>query len=301
MRTILLDVDTGVDDALAILYAVAHPDLEVLGVSCVNGNAPLPRVLTNTCAVLDAAEAGRLPVAAGADRPLVEPVHGSTSHGANGLGDIELPPSARILDPAGAVGMLRREIMAANRRATLVALAPLTNVALLLRTHPEVIERLQRIVVLGGSTEGEAEFNFGQDPEAAWIVVHAGVPLVLYPLEIFLQVVVTEDLAAGLAGQTHPALRLAGQLLGRRRSRNGEDRYLGLIGDVGALVFLTHPEHFTVRERAAEVGLEGDRRGRLTIEPVATDRTCVAVIEAVDAEAVAKAYVSALLGGYPSP
>jgi len=303
-------VDTGVDDALAILYVVAHPGLELAGVSCVTGNASLPQVVANTCAVLDAAGAADVPVAAGAERPLIEPLHTHISHGANGLGGIELPSSARGLDPQPAPEMLRGLILGAADRVTLVALAPLTNVALLLRTDPRVAPRLHRIVVLGGSTAGDAEFNLAHDPEAAWIVLHTGVPVTMYPLEVFRQVAIAEGTACAWAEQHHPALRLAGQLLARRRSRDERDRYAGLIGDAGTLMFLTNPELFTVRRRLTTVGLSGPVRGRLLVHPLdrltgtiqdSAEPSPVDVVEAVDVGRVARTFQTTLQSRYQAP
>lgn len=297
-QIVLLDVDTGVDDALAILYAVAHPDLELAGLSCVTGNAALPQVVANTCAVLDAASADELPVASGADRPLVEPVHGSTSHGTNGIGDIELPPSTRPLDPAGAVAMLRHQTLAAPAPLTLVALAPPTNIGLLLRAHPDAAKRLERIIVLGGSLAGEAEFNLGQDPEAAEVVLHAGVSLTLYPIEVFRQVAVPEATALELTARSDSPGRLAGQLLQRRRSRDGTDGYAGLIGDAGALVLFTHPELFGVRQLTVDLGLVGAGRGRTSIYDQAESAhqavPVVDVVVTVDAEQAASAFVETI-------
>src|SRR5690606_21516743 len=130
---VILDVDTGVDDALALLFAAAHPELDLIGVSCVAGNAPLPKVVENTLRVLALAGATDVPVAAGAHRPLIEsPRDASHVHGADGLAGVELPPAARAAEPDGAVAFLRRRILDSPEPVTLVALAPQTNLALLL-------------------------------------------------------------------------------------------------------------------------------------------------------------------------
>ena len=109
---IVLDVDTGTDDALAILYAVSHPDLAVLGISCVAGNSGLDQVVINTNKVLDAAGAPDIPVAAGARQPLIERARREGAfHGVDGLGGIALPDSARRSRTESAVEMLYEVIM----------------------------------------------------------------------------------------------------------------------------------------------------------------------------------------------
>src|ERR671917_471108 len=121
---ILLDVDTGTDDALAILYAVRHPDLDVLGISCVTGNASVEQVVTNTLKVLDAADAPYVPVARGATQPLVERGRsGEAFHGDDGLGGVFLPSPARSPSGMTAVEMLQRQITGSPDPVTLVALA----------------------------------------------------------------------------------------------------------------------------------------------------------------------------------
>lgn len=199
MIPLILDVDTGVDDALALIAAVRHPDLDLLAVSCVTGNASLERVVDNTLRVLDAAGApAGIPVAAGAERPLIAPPRSAGHvHGEDGLAGIVLPESSRVPDPAGAVGMLRRVILGHPQKVTIVALAPQTNLALLLRIHPEVADNIERIVFMGGSAAignatAVAEFNVWHDPEAAAIVLDAahelGIPLTMYGLDVFYDV-----------------------------------------------------------------------------------------------------------------
>ena len=222
-RRILLDVDTGTDDALAILYAVGHPELEVLGISCVAGNVPIDQVVINTCKVLDAAGAAGIPIAAGALQPLLESARRTgKSHGVDGLGGIRLPATSRQRSPLHAVELLHQLIMASTQRLTLVTLAPKTNVALLLTMYPEVATRLDHIIFMGGATAGGnvtalAEFNVWQDPEAAQCVIQSPVPITLYGLETFSRLTVDRADADRIRAHGHSAVRLAGELLYRRR------------------------------------------------------------------------------------
>src|SRR5262245_16442575 len=173
MIEVILDVDTGVDDALAILFAARHPGLHLRAVSCVAGNTDVDQVVANTLRVLDAAGAGDVPVARGAESPLLEPLrHAHHVHGDDGMGETGLPLSKRKPTPEHAIELLRREIMSSPEPVTLITLAPLTNIAMLLKTFPEVTHHIGRVITMGGSASvgnvtPVAEFNIRHDPEPA--------------------------------------------------------------------------------------------------------------------------------------
>lgn len=271
---VILDVDTGVDDALALLFAVKHPSIDVLAITCVAGNAPLPQVIDNTLRVLDAADAPEIPVAGGALRPLLAAARSASHvHGEDGLGGITLPPSARVPEPVSAVELMRRTLMESRERVTIVALAPQTNLALLLRTHPEVADRIERIVFMGGSASvgnatAVAEFNVWHDPEAAAIVLGSGVPTFMYGLDVFNQVTVPQDAAAALADGEDPLGHVVGALLGNRiaLSEDATLVYTGLIGDAGAVCALVEPEALQVENRPVRVELSGYGRGQTIVD-----------------------------------
>jgi pyrimidine-specific ribonucleoside hydrolase len=305
-----MDVDTGTDDALAILYALRHPELEVLGISCVAGNVPIEQVVINTCKVLDAAGAGSMPVAAGALQPLLERARRTGgSHGVDGLGGIQLPETSRQRSPLHAVELLHQLIMTSAERVTLVTLAPKTNVALLVSMYPEVATRLDQIIFMGGAASGGnvtalAEFNVWQDPEAAQCVIQSSVPVTLYGLDAFSRLTVDRSDADRFRAHDRSAIRLAGELLYQRRPRSDEPNrdYVGLLGDAGALVLLTNPELFVTREFPVRVNLEGigrgqtivDQRGaaQVAIEPDLWSR--IAVVVDLDVAQAASAFVKAI-------
>jgi inosine-uridine nucleoside N-ribohydrolase len=270
----VLDVDTGTDDALAILYAVRHPDLEVLGISCVAGNVTIDQTVINTCKVLDAAGTGDIPVAAGAAQPLTERSRRTAeSHGVDGLGGIRLPETSRQRSLLHAVELLRKLIMECTERVILLSLAPKTNVALLLTMYPEVATRLEQIIFIGGSADAgnvtaAAEFNVWQDPEAARCVIESSIPITLYGLNAFSRLTVSRAHADRFRVHDHPAICLVGELLYRRHPRShGSNRdYVGLLGDAGALVLLTNPELFVTRELPVRVNLEGIGRGQTIVD-----------------------------------
>ena len=317
MLPVILDVDSGVDDALALIAAVRHPGLDLLAVSCVTGNASLERVVENTLRVLDAAGApADIPVAAGAVRPLIAPPRSAGHvHGEDGLAGIVLPPTSRVPEAGGAVAMLRRVILNHPGPVTIVALAPQTNLALLLRIHPEVADNIERIVFMGGSAgvgnaTAVAEFNVWHDPEAAAAVIDSGVPCYMYGLDVFMEVAIDEQHAGRLATHADPAVALAGQLLSHRISFSADEeaRYSGLIGDAGAVCALIDPDALTVEHLPMRIELTGYGRGQTIVDRRARggeDRvhgtagtwTAMDVALRVDADRLGRVFLEAIRAG----
>jgi len=313
-QPIVLDVDTGTDDALALLYAVGSTDLELRGVSCVAGNAGLEQVVDNTLRVLDAAGAADLPVAAGATKPFIERTRPEGQfHGEDGLGGVQLPATSRSRSEESATAMLYDRIRRSDEPVTLVSLAPMTNVAMLLTLHPDVVEHLDRLVFMGGSAAGGnvtavAEFNVWQDPEAATCVVESGLPVTMYGLDVFDRLLIPQETADRWTRSDAPAVRLAGELLHRRGTRAAgfEQDYVGVLGDAGALVLLTHPELFTTRALPVRVNLQGIGRGQTLVDqrPLAQDQAALdrdpwpvlQVALDLDVEAAAAAFIAVVDG-----
>ncbi|QYH35859.1 nucleoside hydrolase [Salinibacterium sp. M195] len=278
MQEMILDVDTGIDDALALMLAVRHPDVNLRAVTCVAGNASLEQVVRNTLTVLDAAGAGDIPVAAGAVRPLLaEANHAAHVHGSDGLGDLALPASTRTVVPMHAVELLRREILASPTPVTLVPLAPMTNIALLVRMYPEVLANIERIVFMGGSASvgnatAVAEFNTWHDPEAAEIVLTSGVAITMYGLDVFYAVTIPPEDIVRLAEASEPGTQLVGRLLKHIVSvKGGEVRVAGDghgdIGDAGAVCAAIDPAGLSTVNLPVRVSL-GDplTRGQTVVD-----------------------------------
>ncbi len=273
-RPVILDVDTGTDDALALMFAVGHPGLDIRAITCVAGNVPLPQVVDNTMRILDVAGAPDIPIGAGADRPLIADARpASHVHGATGLGGVVLPASRRKADPAGAVAVMRREILASPEPVTLIALAPQTNLALLLRVAPEVAENIREIVFMGGSAgrgnaTAVAEFNVWHDPEAAYIVATSGIALRMYGLDVFEEVRVSEHRARHLLSNGSAAEKVVGQLLTYQPVTEGGAvfEHDGLIGDAGAVCMTVAPDSFLTERHAVAVNLEGLGRGQTIVD-----------------------------------
>ncbi|MGW2031387.1 MULTISPECIES: nucleoside hydrolase [Streptomyces] len=272
---VIIDCDTGVDDALALLFAVRHPGLDLRAVTCVAGNTDVDGVVRNTLTVLEQAGAPAVPVARGAERPLLEPARPAPVHGADGMGDLGLPAPTRTAVDIDAVSLLRREILASPRPVTLIPTAPLTNIALLLRTHPEVTGNIERIVFMGGAVATGnatpvAEFNVWHDPEAAAILLTAGVPITMYGLDVFQQVVVDGAEVHRLRASAEPGTRLAGELLAHRPAHQGEPpqaEEAGGLGDAGAVCAVADPQGITTRRLPVEVSLApGPTRGQTIVD-----------------------------------
>jgi inosine-uridine nucleoside N-ribohydrolase len=201
---ILIDCDPGHDDAMALLLALASPELELLGVSTVHGNQTLDKTTFNALRVLELAGRGDVEVAAGAVRPLIrEPEVAAAVHGESGLDGPDLPAPVRSTVDAHAVDFLAARLRAADRAVTLIPTGPLTNVALLLAQHPGIEETIERIVLMGGAiAEGNvtpaAEFNIWVDPEAAARVFASGIDVTMVGLDVTHRALMTAEHAHAL-------------------------------------------------------------------------------------------------------
>ncbi len=196
---IILDVDPGHDDAIALLMAVASPQIDLQAVTCVAGNAPLSHTQANARKILTLAGTTGIPVAAGLDGPLVRPlVTAPHVHGESGLDGPALPAPAFELDPRHAVDLILETTRRATEPITLVPTGPLSNIAMALRREPRLSERISGIILMGGSmAEGNitpsAEFNIYVDPEAAQVVLTSGVPITMVGLDVTHRAMVGAD------------------------------------------------------------------------------------------------------------
>ena len=192
-RPIIIDTDPGIDDALAIAIALFSDELDVKLITTVAGNVGLDKVTYNALRLLKYFEREDIPVAMGADSPLIRPYEDASNvHGKSGMEgfDFEEPTISAIKE--NAVDAMRKVIMESAEPVTLVPIAPLTNIALLLKTYPEVKKNIREIVMMGGSaSRGNkgvmSEFNVALDPEAAHMVFHSGVKLTMVGLDVGLK------------------------------------------------------------------------------------------------------------------
>lgn len=232
-KLVIIDTDPGVDDALAILLALRSPELRVRALTVVHGNGPVDRCVVNARKILALAGRGDVPVVRGAERPLVrERLEGWAGHGPDGLAGIPLEPAAAPPPPASAARFLVDTLLSAPEPLTLVAIGPLTNVALALAAGPEARDRIAEIVVMGGAVfcpgnrTPAAEFNVLADPEAAKMVLDSGVPLTLVGLDVTGRAILGEPELRRLEAAGTPVAsfvaRAARYVIPHSRDRYGE-------------------------------------------------------------------------------
>jgi len=281
---IIIDTDPGVDDAIAILMALAWDALEVVGITTVGGNVPLARGTRNALALLEYAERPGLPVARGAARPRRGRFGYSYAfHGPGGLSRRLPQPRTRPVD-TGATEFLASKLTQNPGQITLVALGPLTNLALLLERHPAVLGQVAALVVMGGAADGSgnvtpyAEFNFYSDAVAAHAVLSSGVPLTLVDLGAGRQASLTRESAEGLKARS-PIGRLAVQLLKNWFQRD-PNRERFEFYDPLALAIASVPGLITTRQM--QLAVETVDAVRLGQTRKVTEGGTVAVAEKVD-------------------
>jgi len=195
-KRIIIDTDPGIDDSLAILLALASPEVTLEGLTVVHGNSSTEQGVKNALSVLDLAKAGHIPVARGCELPLVQPsLLAPETHGNSGLGYARLPePVSRPVVQHGC-DFLIEQILSNPGEITLVAIGPLTNVALAIRKEPRIVGAVKEVFIMDGALRHEgnttplAEFNTYVDPHAAHIVYHSGMPITLTPLDVTYQCV----------------------------------------------------------------------------------------------------------------
>jgi inosine-uridine nucleoside N-ribohydrolase len=303
---VLLDCDPGHDDAMAMLLALASPEVELLGITTVAGNQTLAKTTANALRVLEFAGRGDVAVAAGADRPLVrEPAVAADVHGETGLDGPDLPPPQGSPIVAHAVDYLAERIHDCERPVTLVPTGPLTNVALLLARHPDVAANLARIVLMGGAiAEGNvtpaAEFNIWADPEAAARVFASGLDVTMVGLDVTHRALLTDAHAQRLraAGRTGTLVAdLHGFYSRVHRERYGWDG--APVHDAMALAHVVVPGLVTTLERNVEIDCESQLcRGRTVVD--LWQRTGRAANAHVATDVDAQAFLDLLIERYAS-
>ena len=279
---IILDCDPGHDDAVAILLALASPEVELVGVTTVAGNQTLDKTTANALRVLEFAGRSDVPVAAGADRPLVRDQYAAAHvHGESGLDGPDLPPAQGAPREQHAVDFLAEQIRARDGRLTLVPIGPLTHVALLLALHPDA--RPERIVLMGGAiAEGNvtpaAEFNIWADPEAARRVFESGLDVTMIGLDVTHRAVITPEHTERLraAGRVGKLVAELVDFYGKFHGRSYPELGGSPMHDPVALAHVTTPGLVEVGEFAVTVDCSWelgrgrtnvDRRGRSGLPP----------------------------------
>jgi purine nucleosidase len=294
----ILDVDTGIDDALAIYYALRRPGIALEALTTTFGNIDVVSATRNTLQILALAGAPDVPVAQGAAHALIQPfVRGAAHiHGENGIGDVVLPEPGRRPLPEHASDLIIRLARAHPGKITLCAVGPLTNVALALARAPEIAGLLRRIVIMGGTLfhpgvpgipSPMADANFWNDPEAARIVLRSGAAITLVGMDVTMQTLLTPAMTDAIAARGGPAadvmMRIARFYVDAYRAQYPEIAGCALH-DPLAVAAAEDPSLVTTEKMQVDVELAGEiTRGQMiadrrrTGKVVPNAEVCVAV------------------------
>lgn len=276
MKHIILDTDPGIDDALAFILAFNSPELKVEAVTTVAGNVNHMKGHRNAKKLLEFLGVTDVPVCEGSVIPLIKKLgHAEEFHGKTGLGDSDLPEPMMATDPRSAVDIILEKANELGKELTLVAIGPLTNIAVAILANPTLPEKVDKLVIMGGAfnltpyghgnANSVAEFNIWLDPEAAKIVFNSGIPIV----------------AVGLDTTTHPDYRMSREMFEGIVSRGNRttdlvndlckglvERFNGLsLHDPQAMAYIIDPTMFTTEKYKVDVECSGElTRGMTVVE-----------------------------------
>ena len=272
VKKIIIDTDPGVDDSLAIFVALNSPELDVLGLTTVFGNAITSTCTENALRLLEIAKRTEVPVAEGAHLPLNGNLRGAASfvHGENGQGNVELKPPANKTLEIDAVTFLKNQIEVHPNEITLVPVGPLTNIANLLTNHPGIDSKIKEIVLMGGNAQSPgnatptAEANILNDPEAADVVFSAQCEITMVGLDVTNNVFMSEEQVNKLGSFENEKSKHISKInpfyfnfLKEFFQDNGMP-----IHDSSAVTYLVHPEYFETLCCPIKVETEGISRGK---------------------------------------
>jgi len=303
-QKIIIDTDPGVDDTMAIFFALRSPELDVIGLTTIFGNVHTDLATSNALRLLEIAGRTDIPVAKGADDPLAGPFKGPVPyvHGDDGQGNIHLPPpKMRPIDQPAAVFLIE-QIMAAPGEITLVPLGPLTNIALALRLEPRIAHKVKEVVLMGGNAlcpgnaTPAAEANIHNDPEAADVVFGAGWPVTMVGLDVTHQVNLTPEHIARYSASSDPLAQHIARILPHYRAyfEKVNPAMRGIyVHDSSAVAYVIDPTLFETEKWPLRVETQGISRGKTLhwglpddypmIPPAFKDRPRVNVCISVDA------------------
>jgi len=261
-KSIIIDCDTGVDDALAIMLALKSPELDLCAITTVSGNVHVDKTSINSLKILEAMGVSRIPVAKGMNKPLLRDLEVAEEfHGKDGLGDSDLPLPKLQLNERHAVDLLLEETAAKPKTMTVVATGPLTNIATALLREPKFAENVQGLVIMGGAygltaygygnANAVAEFNIYVDPEAASIVFRSGIQLTCVGLDV------TTDPKATLTMDLHRRIdrsKTDSAKIAARTTRQLITRYgLFHLHDPMAVAEVVDPSLFTTKKYHVDI------------------------------------------------
>ena len=267
-RPIVIDTDPGIDDALAILLALASPELDLKALVTVAGNVRLELCTQNALKLRELGKRPDLPVYAGCDKPIARDLVTGSVHGTTGMDGADLPPPKGKAEARNGVDWLIDTLSAAAPKSqTLVPIGPLTNIATAFKRAPGIGKALREVVIMGGSTpkiggnvSPHAEFNIHVDPEAAEFVFGLGLPVTLVPLDLSFQMVATLGRIARFAAIPGPIGKAVAGML--RFYHDGDDH----LHDPLTVAWLLKPELFSGKRAAIRVETKGARSGETVFD-----------------------------------
>jgi len=276
-KKIIIDTDPGVDDTIAITTALRSPELEVIGLTTVFGNAAGLVTALNALRLVELEGNDHIPVARGSDIPLIAPLEklGTWVHGEDGMGNTNPPPPKGKLVDASAAEFIVKMAHQYPGEITLVPVGPLTNIALALRIDPEISTLIHDVVIMGGAVSvpgnmtAVSEANIYHDPHAADIVMAAGWPLTIVGLDVTEKTVMTPAYHQSLFAAGNPAVKLIERILPCYQSYF--DKFVGLKGstythDPSAISYVINPDLFVTKEAPVFVAMEGRCFGQTTAD-----------------------------------
>lgn len=313
MKKIIIDTDPGIDDAIALCYAFAHPHLEIVALTSIFGNVSSELAAQNALRLCKLTGAS-IPVARGADIPLEIPPHPHADfvHGANGFGNIELPlydekdqqSANRKVVANSSAELIVEQVRANPAEITIIAVGPLTNLALALEIAPDIAEKVQDVIVMGGvfyrpgNVTSHAEANIWNDPHAANKVLTANWPVTIHGLDITYQIAFDRDFLdkVALASKTTGSfLRDAADFY--IRFYEEQHKFSGCCPhDLLAIVYATNPQWFICEEARFDVVTSGDEAGRTLniIKDKTTGTSNKKIATKVDKQALLADYLSTI-------
>lgn len=268
-KPIIIDCDPGIDDALAILLAIASEELDVKLITTCAGNQTIEKITSNALKLVSFIGEEQIEVAKGADKPLLRDlVVAPEAHGDSGLGEIELGEPSCSVSNRSALEAMRDVILTSDQKVTIVAIGPLTNVALLVKSYPEVVHKIEQLSIMGGACFGGnrtpvAEFNIYVDPEAAQIVFKSGIPITMFGLDVTHQVPMFKEeieRIRHIGNQT-------GEIVTGMLDFYFRDDRVDAIHDPCAVAYLIDPTLFTLVPCNVEIETKGEfTRGQTVVD-----------------------------------
>ncbi|WP_316571428.1 ribonucleoside hydrolase RihC [Neobacillus sp. YIM B06451] len=289
---IVIDTDPGIDDAAALGLAFYRDELDVKLITTVSGNVDIHNITRNALKLVTFFDKD-IPVAKGMETPLLNPALGNKVHGETGMDGYNFPEPARTILKEHAVEATRSLLEESEEKITLVPVGPLTNIAALLLMYPQLKDKIERVVLMGGSlsggnVNGAAEFNIWADPHAAKIVFESGLDIVMIGLDVTLKARIGEDV---LSKSPNKSAEMFDAIF--RNYRDGDMEQGVAMHDSCAIAYLTNPEMFTVEPRHVKVVTEGPASG-MTMEVFRNEEPNVHVAVGIDVEAFKEWFLGTL-------